>query len=198
MTPFRVYTTDECGPDGYPLAWHTITGYPLAVGIGVKDLVREQAGNRCQRCGHPYVKGAGEWSACDERCMHVGPMRGVFADGRRTPAWLHVDTLNDPDLVGREAQWRILTVHHLTGVKADLRWWNLAALCQRCHLQVQRRVVMDRPWPWPHTEWFQVHAAAWYSLKYEGRELDRDEALEHLDNLLKMGARHESVERMAL
>lgn len=174
--PFRVYAPDECGPDDYPVAWHDRGDD----GVGVKYLVRELAGDRCQRCCHPYTKGMGEWSPCDEQCTHAAGAL-VRSMGFTT-----------------EAQWRILTVHHLNGVKADLRWWNLVALCQRCHLQVQRRVVMDRPWPWPHSPWFQLHAAAWYSLKYEGRELDRDEALEHLDNLLKMGARHESIERMPL
>jgi hypothetical protein len=33
-----------------------------------------------------------------------------------------------------------LTVHHLDGDKLNLEWWNLAALCQRCHLRVQARV----------------------------------------------------------
>ena len=35
-----------------------------------------------------------------------------------------------------------LTVHHLTGDKANMRWWNLAPLCQRCHLHIQGKVVM--------------------------------------------------------
>jgi len=37
-----------------------------------------------------------------------------------------------------------LTVHHLDGNKWNLEPWNLAALCQRCHLQVQNKV-----------DWFQ-------------------------------------------
>lgn len=43
----------------------------------IPDLVREQAGHRCERCGHPYRKGqhgSGEWSPCDQRCTHRGPM----------------------------------------------------------------------------------------------------------------------------
>lgn len=37
-----------------------------------------------------------------------------------------------------------LTVHHLDGNKANCHAWNLAALCQRCHLCVQGRVKMDQ------------------------------------------------------
>ncbi|MHB1950211.1 MAG: hypothetical protein ACYCQK_01900 [Acidiferrobacteraceae bacterium] len=51
--PFRIYTPDECGPDGYPLAWHRLDGY----GGGIKDLVREQGAHRCVRCRHPYRVG---------------------------------------------------------------------------------------------------------------------------------------------
>lgn len=34
----------------------------------------------------------------------------------------------------------VLTVHHLDGNKDNCEIWNLAALCQRCHLRVQSRV----------------------------------------------------------
>ena len=34
----------------------------------------------------------------------------------------------------------MLTVHHLDGNKWNCEWWNLAALCQRCHLRIQARV----------------------------------------------------------
>ena len=33
----------------------------------------------------------------------------------------------------------ILTVHHLNGDKADVRWENLLACCQVCHLHIQAR-----------------------------------------------------------
>jgi len=54
---------------------------------------------------------------------------------------------------------RVLTVHHLDGDKANLEHWNLAALCQRCHLQVQNRVAFYQLWPWPHTPWMARHVA---------------------------------------
>jgi hypothetical protein len=157
----RVYELSECGPDGYPPAWHE----------SVKDLVRELAGHRCVRCGHPYRKGehgTGEWSPCDERCTHRD-RAGDWCFGR-----------GDEPL----ARWRILTVHHLTGNKADLRWWNLAALCQRCHLQIQGRVRMEQVYPYEHSDWFKPYAAGYYAATYLGEDLTREETVTRLDELL--------------
>ena len=39
-----------------------------------------------------------------------------------------------------EPDGTMLTVHHLDGDKSNCEWWNLAALCQRCHLRVQNRI----------------------------------------------------------
>lgn len=176
--PFRVY--HNVGPDGYPPEWHQT----------VKHLVREQSGHRCERCGHPYrvgEMGDGEWTPCDERCHHGGPMRAWTTEG-----WVDFDPT--PEACGSavyaigkaEARYRILTVHHLNGVKADCRWWNLAALCQRCHLRVQRVVVMERVYPWEHTEWFKPHAAGWYAWAFLGEELTRAQTLARLDELLAL------------
>jgi hypothetical protein len=85
-----------------------------------------------------------------------------------------------------EAAWRILTVHHLDGDKANCRWWNLVALCQRCHLQIQGRVVMARMWPWEHTEWFKPYVAAFYAWSYLGEDLTRPEAEARLEELLAL------------
>lgn len=133
MTDFRQYEPTEAGPDGYPLAWHET----------IKQQVREQAGNRCVRCLHPYECGrhdSGEWTPCDEQCKHGPPYRHRdYGEWRRE---LHSAPAGDLVLAGYdvEAQWRILTVHHLDGDKLNCRWWNLAALCQRCHLSIQGRV----------------------------------------------------------
>jgi hypothetical protein len=158
VSVYRVYET--VGADGYPSEWHET----------VKHLVREQAGHRCVRCHHPYAKGDGEWSGCDALCDHGPPTHlfGAFP------------------FVAFGARWRILTVHHLNGDKADCRWWNLAALCQRCHLRVQRVVVMDRVWPWPHSEWFRPYAAGWYAHAYLGEDLSRAEAVARVDELLAL------------
>lgn len=51
-----------------------------------------------------------------------------------------------------------LTVHHLDGDKWNLELWNLAALCQRCHLQVQNRVdFYTDSLNGVHREWMAKH-----------------------------------------
>jgi hypothetical protein len=57
----------------------------------------------------------------------------------------------------------VLTVHHLDGDKANCEDWNLAALCQRCHLRVQGRVKMDQLF---FLEILSV--SAWFAPHYEG------------------------------
>lgn len=168
----RLYDLSDCGPDGYPPAWHET----------IKHAVRDAAGNRCVRCQHPYVKGAGEWSPCDERCEH-GDENVRFLNN--VGEWTTVP-LNIPADAVREARWRILTVHHLNGDKHDCRWWNLAALCQRCHLQVQGKVDMRRVYAWPHSEWFKPYVAGWYAWIYLGQEITRDEAVARMDELLAL------------
>jgi hypothetical protein len=85
-----------------------------------------------------------------------------------------------------EAEWRILTVHHLDGDKANLAWWNLAALCQRCHLEIQAKVVLERVYPHEHSTWFQPHAAGWYAHAYLGETLTKEESMARLDELLSL------------
>ena len=53
-----------------------------------------------------------------------------------------------------------LTVHHLDRVKSNCADWNLAALCQRCHLQIQNRVKMSQLFfheILEVSEWFKLH-----------------------------------------
>lgn len=119
-----------CTPRGeYPGDWAEIAA-----------AVKEAAGWRCVRCGHPH---------------------------------------------SREG-WRILTVHHLSGDKADVRWFNLVALCQRCHLRVQGKVDLERPWVLDHSEWFQPYVAGYYAAKYLGLELTRAEVESNLDYYLSL------------
>ena len=166
-----MYAAHECGSDGYPFVWHE----------EIKHAIRAAGGNRCARCHHPYMSGAhgnGQWSPCDEQCEHGGPTR------------LTMETTRSGVV---EAEWRILTVHHVNGDKADCRWWNLVPLCQRCHLNIQRRVDPDVPWPWPHTDWFAPYAAGFYAAKYLGEDLTRPEVEARLDELLALELRAEKI-----
>ncbi len=52
---------------------------------------------------------------------------------------------------------RILTVHHLDGDKSNCALWNLVALCQVCHLQIQAKVCWDQAWLGDHTDWMRWH-----------------------------------------
>ena len=199
----RQYEEHECGEDGYPFAWHggrvvRLNSLPSGdppyryawqpeESLGIKYLIREQAGHRCLRCGHPYRAGdpaiseRGEWSPCDEHCTHGGPTEwheGVYPEGG-----LAHGEVPEPFQV---AQWRILTVHHLDEDKANCRWWNLAALCQRCHLRMQRAVVMGRPYHFEHSEWFKPYAAGFYAFKYLGEDLTREETMSRLEELLAL------------
>ena len=50
----------------------------------------------------------------------------------------------------------VLTVHHLDGNKWNCELWNLAALCQRCHLRIQHRVDWYRH-TFVHSLWMARH-----------------------------------------
>jgi hypothetical protein len=132
------------------------------------------------------------WSPCDRLCTHGGRVRVRFAvgAGRRSNHWAELEVARDDWYLLAEppsevhAAWRILTVHHLNEDKGDCRWWNLVALCQRCHLSVQSRVQMDRVWPYEHTPWFKPYVAGFYAWRYEGESLSRAEVEERMDELL--------------
>lgn len=172
---------------------------PDCLGMGsVKARVRLEAGHRCVRCQHPFMtKGdakmlgvepsPGHWSPCDEKCTHGGPVQAL-----NNGEWIEIamDGYDPADRAEawhtRRAEWRVLTVHHLDGDKSNLRWWNLCALCQRCHLQIQGKVVMERIYPHEHSEWFKPFVAGYYAFVYLGEELTREETMERLDVLLAL------------
>ena len=81
---------------------------------------------------------------------------------------------------------RVLTVHHLDGDKANDAWWNLLALCQVCHLQVQAHVIPERPWMFEHTDWFKPYVAGFYAWQL-GKNLSRAEVEANLDAWLNLG-----------
>lgn len=81
----------------------------------------------------------------------------------------------------------VLTVHHLDMDKGNNRWWNLLALCQRCHLSIQARVDLRRPWVLAeHSVWFRLYVAGWYAWRYLGEDVTREEAEQRLDELLAL------------
>jgi hypothetical protein len=81
----------------------------------------------------------------------------------------------------------MLTVHHLDLDKSNCRWWNTIALCQRCHLRIQGKVDLSRPWVMAvHSAWFEPYVAGWYAWRYLGEDLDRDEVEARLQELLAL------------
>lgn len=148
---------------------------------------RAEAGHRCIRCGHPFETGKhgkGEWSPCDSRCTHSGPLRWRT---HTLSAWIESDRpVSKLQALGLEveAQWRILTVHHFDGNKSNDAWWNLLSLCQRCHLTIQSRVEPEIPFLFEHSDWLKPYVAGFYAKKYEGKDLTREEAERRLDELL--------------
>lgn len=80
-----------------------------------------------------------------------------------------------------------LTVHHLDLDPSNSAWWNLLPLCQRCHLSIQGRVYLDRPWVMlDHSEWFKPYVAGFYAQKYLGEDLSRAEVIARLPELLEL------------
>lgn len=79
--------------------------------------VKEQAGWKCVRCGHPHE-----------------PETGYT-----------------------------LTVHHIDLDPSNSQWWNMAALCQRCHLHIQGKVFLEQFWAFDHSPWFQPYVAGYYA-----------------------------------
>lgn len=123
----------------------------------IHDRVRDEAGNRCIRCGHPNET-ATDRAPCDDDCSHR-------PDGKQ----------------------RVLTVHHLDGDKGNNRWWNLLALCQVCHLTIQARVIPERPWLFEHSPWFLPYVCGFYAAYYGHEEITREEADADPDRWLALG-----------
>ena len=166
----------------------------------ISDATWAAAGHRCIRGGHPYRKGEhgkGEWTPCDERCSHGHPISlecvGSISVSEALAKMMAMQC-DIPGLIkaGHKvcAQWRIGTVHHMDGDKDNCVWWNLLALCQRCHLTIQSRVNPQQPYMLEHSDWFKPYVAGFYAFKYEGRQLTREQAIEEMPRLL-------AIERIA-
>ncbi|GAG85618.1 unnamed protein product [marine sediment metagenome] len=79
-----------------------------------------------------------------------------------------------------------LTVHHLDLSPANNEWYNLPALCQRCHLTIQSKVVMHQTWMLPHSKWFKPYVAGYYA-SLNGHPTDRVWVMSNLEFLLGYG-----------
>lgn len=162
------------------------------------NAVREEAGNRCVRCGHPqgdrmwhtkdvnkvieleaiqsgtkvYEKFGGKtWqpSTTDSKSGVIRCAAGPWLVTLLQPCTEHCTHAGPEKL-------RILTVHHLDGHKANNAWWNLLALCQVCHLQVQGKVIPERPFLLPHTAWFVPYVCGFYAHYYGHETITREQA----------------------
>lgn len=79
-----------------------------------------------------------------------------------------------------------LTVHHLDIDPSNNAWWNTVALCQRCHLHIQGKVILERPYMFPHSAWFRPFVAGYYAARL-GLPTDREYVLEHAEELILRG-----------
>lgn len=84
----------------------------------------------------------------------------------------------------------MLTVHHLDGNKANCEWWNLPALCQRCHLRIQGKVKMSQEWMFGHSDWFKPYLAGYYAHLMDWPE-DSLFVLSRLDDIIEKGRKFE-------
>src|SRR5438105_105384 len=62
-----------------------------------------------------------------------------------------------------------MTIHHLDNDKSNCEEWNLAVLCQRCHLKIQGRVNMFQRFMFEHSKWMQPHIEGMDKAIAEGR-----------------------------
>lgn len=79
-----------------------------------------------------------------------------------------------------------LTVHHLDLDPQNCEWWNIPALCQRCHLHIQGKVIMERPYMFEHTDWFKPYVAGYYAHQH-GEPTNREYVTKNLERLLDYG-----------
>ena len=79
-----------------------------------------------------------------------------------------------------------LTVHHVDMDVSNNRWWNLLALCQRCHLEIQARVVLEQIYMFPHSEWLKPYVAGYYAWAL-GLPDDQEHVIGQEDLLIGLG-----------
>jgi hypothetical protein len=115
--------------------------------------------------------------------------------GGYPPNWKDIATQ-----VKTDAGWRCVRcgaahnppehIHHLNMRPQDsdpeTYWWNLASLCARCHLTIQAKVVMERIWYLPHSDWFKPYVAGW-SAHVNHLPTDKEFVMQHIDELIAIG-----------
>ena len=158
------------------------------------NAVRAEAGNRCVRCKHP--EGDRQIMTTDQ--ARVDELEKTFANVTVKPHHFDADDVmgwrvvihspcTDDCTHAEDGKIRVLTVHHLDGHKANNAWWNLLALCQVCHLQIQARVIPERPWLFAHTEWFVPYVCGFYAAYYGNEDITREQADADPHRYLAMG-----------
>jgi len=172
----------------YPPEWADVS---LAVKVAARF--------RCVRCGHPGARWVPEardiqryvWTLYSKRLVAtLHPRIDRVAGG----SYVRSGVLPcDRRCVGHprhDCRQRTLTVHHLDNNKANLCWWNLAALCQVCHLEIQAKVALEATYLHPHSEWFRPYVAGYYASTILGEELTREQVEAMLPELLALGQPH--------
>lgn len=79
-----------------------------------------------------------------------------------------------------------LTVHHADMNPANNAWYNLLCLCQRCHLQIQAKVILERPWYLPHSEWFRPYVAGYFASRHD-LPTDKEFVFANVERLIALG-----------
>lgn len=151
----------------------------------INRAIKDAAGWRCERCRHPFDPDTGKPLACDAQCDlqrgrtigadNVGLIPAIAGSRGSPPHYAGIPGMN-------------YGVHHLDGHKANNRWWNTAPLCNSCHLTMESRVQLDRPFLFAHSAWFIPRVCGFYAFYYGGGlEISRDEAIANPDRWLAMG-----------
>ena len=148
------------------------------------EKTKNLAGWRCVRCDHPH-ESPKERIPCDAQCdLTRHPEVTEVATRYYEKYGEHVEPVYGR--IWPNQRQRVLTVHHLDGDKGNSAWWNLAALCQVCHLQIQGRVEMRQRYILEHSDWFKPYVAGYYAKTYQDRHLTREEVMAELDELLQL------------
>lgn len=115
--------------------------------------VKANVGHRCERCGHPDEP---PWKTAQGRFIPMWQSRTGSRQDVRSPC---DERCSHPP----NSKQRMLTVHHLDNDKGNCERWNLAALCQVCHLVIQGRVKLEQFWMLPHSPWMLPHVEGYYA-----------------------------------